>query len=304
MHTTHSFKPGLLGARVVLMLAVSAASAAAQETPSDTANEPPPAPPQDTGAHCAAAYERAQTDKLAGHYVAASEAALACSQIECNPAIVRECVQLYEALERDTPTLVFAAKAEAGEVLDVRVEMDGKVVKERIDGRPVRVDPGPHQFTFTDPQGRRIKMTQTARVGDRARLLEVTFGNPAAATPTDPLTPGVDGGTQKSGGIPAMSYVLGGIGAVSLGVFAYYRVSAVGDYNHYNASCSPRCSPDDIDPVRTKFLMSYVALSIGAASLAGAGLVYVFGRDGGDARTEASVSSNGSGLSAGLRTRF
>src|SRR6187431_2173954 len=45
------------------------------------------------GELCSAAYERTQTEKLAGHYVAASAAALECSQLQCNAAIVQECVR-------------------------------------------------------------------------------------------------------------------------------------------------------------------------------------------------------------------
>src|SRR6186713_2637634 len=132
---------------------------------------------------CSAAYERTQTEKLAGHYVAASAAALECSQLQCNSAIVQECVRFYGALEAETPTLVFSArKAEGGELTDVRVEMDGKVVAEQITGRPFATDPGPHNFVFIHKKRGLLRLSETARVGDKARVIEVTFADPNAKT--------------------------------------------------------------------------------------------------------------------------
>ena len=57
-----------------------------------------PEAPKSPGESCSSAYERTQTEKLAGHYVAASAAALECSQLQCSSAIVQECVRFYSAL--------------------------------------------------------------------------------------------------------------------------------------------------------------------------------------------------------------
>jgi hypothetical protein len=277
------------------------------------AQEAPPAPATSSGATCEASYEKAQTDRLAGHYIAASSSALACSQIQCNQAIVRECMRLYESLQQDTPTLVFAArKAEGGELIDVKVEMDGKQVAERITGRPMPVDPGPHQFAFIEPTRGRIETTESARVGDHARVIEVTFPDPNAknAPAGEPGAPAPDQGPQppRSKGIPPMTFVLGGIGVVGLASFAYFRVSGVGDYNHYNSTCSPECNPNDIDKVRTKFTLSYVSLGVGLAGAVGAGVVFALSRTGGseraEAKTEARIEPLEGGAMARLRTRF
>src|SRR6187431_3177378 len=163
---------------------------AATPPPSTAAPAPPAADapkssdteaPKSQGELCSAAYERTQTEKLAGHYVAAKAAALECSQLACNSAIVQECVRFYSALEGETPTLVFSArKAEGGELVDVRVEMDGKVAAQKITGRPFSVDPGPHNFVFVHSKRGLVRLAETARVGDKARVLEVTFKDPNA----------------------------------------------------------------------------------------------------------------------------
>jgi hypothetical protein len=285
--------------------------------------ESPPAPPasgaaagtgssgnQATGSDataaesCGSAYERAQTERLAGHYVAASEAALACSQLRCNAAIVKECVRFYESLEQDTPTLVFSArKAEGGELTNVRVEMDGKRVADQLTGRAFKVDPGQHAFVFIEAQRGQMQVSETARVGDHARVIEVTFADPFAKkeTPSKPA----DSAPQKSHGVPAMTYVLGGVGIVGLGTFIGFRLKADNEYSDYSSSCAPRCSADDVKAVRREFLISYVSLGVGIAGLAGAGLVYVFAPSRESTTpVQATVTSLGDGVVAGLRKRF
>jgi hypothetical protein len=281
---------------------------AQEATPATPATPAKPAG-ETNAASCEASYEKAQTERLAGHYISASAAALACSQIQCNQAIVRECLRLYESLEQDTPTLVFSArKGEGGELTDVKVEMDGKQVADRITGRPMTVDPGPHQFAFIEPTRGRIETSETARVGDHARVIEVTFPDPnAKAAAAGAGAAGADQGAQaeKQKGIPPMTFVLGGVGVVGLASFAYFRVSGVGDYNHYNATCSPYCNPNDIDKVRTKFTASYISLGVGIAGVAGAAVVYVLSRTGDKSpRSEAALQPIDGGAMARFRTRF
>jgi len=269
----------------------------------DTAAQPAE-PPKSAGELCSAAYERTQTEKLAGHYVAASAAALECSQLQCNSAIVQECVRFYSALESETPTLVFSArKAEGGELTDVRVEMDGKVVAEQITGRPFATDPGPHNFVFIHPKRGLLRLSETARVGDKARVLEVTFADPNAKVSganKDAAAP------AQPGGVPVMTYVLGGVALVGFGAFAYFRVSGVSDYNSKNSDtgCSPNCSPDDVDPIRKKFTYSYVSLGVGAAAAVGAAAFYFVGRSSGGNTVQAGITPRTDGALAGLKATF
>jgi hypothetical protein len=278
-------------------------ASAAPSSAAPAAGESAPAPSdaaKSANELCSAAYERTQTEKLAGHYVAASAAALECSQLQCNSAIVQECVRFYGALEAETPTLVFSArKAEGGELTDVRVEMDGKVVSQQITGRPFATDPGPHNFVFVHPKRGLLRLSETARVGDKARVIEVTFADPNAKP-----KPGEPGGAPAPrGGVPAMTYVLGGLGAVALGSFVYFRVTGVSDYNALNDECSPACDPARADPIRDKFTYSYVALGVGIASFAGAAAFYFAGRSGGPA-VQANVAPRGDGALAGLKVTF
>lgn len=285
----------------------TAGAASAEEAPAGSGAPPsasPSTPSAPTSESCSAAYERSQTEKIAGHYVAATAAALECSQLGCNPAIVRECNRFYEQLQQDTPTLVFSArKGEGGELTEVRVEMDGKVVVEQIDGRPFALDPGPHEFAFIHPKRGRMELSETARVGDHARVVEVTFADPNAPPPTAPGAAAAD--VKPGPAVPVMTYVLGGVGILGLGSFALFRVSAVSDYNDYNANCSPQCNPADIDAVKRKFMISYASLGVGIAGVVGAGLVFALTpRHAGGKEVTASVVPHRDGALVGLKAKF
>jgi hypothetical protein len=287
-----------------LAAAAPPAAAPAAGAPAD-ASQPAADAPKTPAESCGAAYERTQTEKLAGHYVAAAAAALECSQLQCNSAIVQECVRFYSALEQETPTLVFSArKAEGGELTDVRVEMDGKVVAEQITGRPFATDPGPHNFVFIHKKRGLLRLSETARVGDKARVLEVTFADPNAKPGT-----GKDGAPpEKKPAVPVATWVLGGIGVVGLGAFTYFRLSGVSDYNRMNGDppegCTPNCNPDDVDKVRNKFTYSYISLGVGAAALVGAGAFFLANRSSSGNTVQAGITPHSGGAMAAIKTTF
>jgi len=174
------------------------------------------------------------------------------------------------------------------------------VVSEQITGRPFATDPGLHNFVFIHPKRGLLRLSETARVGDKARVLEVTFADPNAklASKDAAAAPG------PSGGVPVATYVLGGVAIVGLGAFAYFHFSGVSDYNSKNDECSPYCNPDDVDPIRKKFTYSYVSLGVGAAAAVGAAAFYFAGRTSGGNTVQAGIAPHADGAMAALKTTF
>jgi len=299
MTNTHYLRPALFG--FVCAFTTSLAGVA-------SAQEGTPAAPAADGPSCADSYEQAQRDQRDGKLLSASAAALACAQLRCNQAIVRECTRLYDTIEASTPTLAVSAQTHDGRALiDVVVEMDGQPLLDRITGKLVPVDPGPHAFVFTHAEFGRVEVSRFAQPGEKGGRVEATFPdpNPKPAEPPPTLATTPPPVAEQKRGVPVLTYVLGGVGLVGMGGFAFFRISAVGDYNDYNSTCSPGCNPDDIDPVRTKFTLSYVSLGVGAAGLVGAGLVFALSRGGKDTpQTEARFMPTGDGAAASLRTTF
>lgn len=301
-----SIRPTLLGFVCAFTTSLAGVASAQEATPAAPATPAASSTPEPS---CAESYEQAQRDQRDGKYLSAAAAALSCAQLRCNQAIVRECTRLYDQLEASTPTLAVSALTHDGRALiDVKVEMDGQPLLERITGKLVPVDPGPHAFVFTHAEFGRVEVSRFAQPGEKGGRVEATFPDPNPK-PAEPVPSTLPTSTppaveKKPGGIPVLTYVLGGVGLVGMGGFAFFRVSAVGDYNDYNSTCSPQCNPDDIDSVRTKFTLSYVSLGIGAAGLAGAGLVFALSRTGDSSHTEARLVPTAGGAAATLRTTF
>ncbi|MFZ5891632.1 MAG: hypothetical protein ACOY0T_11315 [Myxococcota bacterium] len=274
--------------------------------------DPSVARAEDVAQQCATSYETAQRERARGAFLEATQAAQACSQIECNALIVQECIKLLEQFKSETPTIVFSARNGRGEeIANVRVEMDGKLVTEHIDGMAIAVNPGLHVFRFQTEGEDPVEIKHTARVGDKNRLIEAQLGKPEPVGPqttagvgaaTGPVTP-VE---PKRAGVPAATYLLGGVGLVGLGVFGYLRLKASSDYNELSSSCSPRCNPDDVDKVHTKYQLSYVGLGVGIAGLGSAALVYALTRNSSGAPTSemALVPTADGGARAQWRTHF
>lgn len=267
---------------------------------------------QDAAQQCATSYETAQRERGRGAFLEATQAAQACSQIECNALIVQECIKLLEQFKAETPTMVFSARNGRGEeIAAVKVEIDGKPAADRIDGLPIAVNPGIHTFRFTAEGEAPVEIKHTARVGDKNRLVEVQIGKPvpvgpgvAMNSPTAPLAPAQEERVSKP--VPIATWLLGGVGVVGLGVFGYMRLKASSDYNDLSSSCSPHCNPDDVDKVHTKYQFSYIGLGVGIAGLGSAALVYAISRNSGGTPTSevAVVPTYEGGARAQWLTRF
>ena len=254
----------------------------------------------DANSRCAEAFEKAQTDRAAGKYTAAIAEAATCSQLECNAAVVRECVKLHEALKSEIPTLVFSARTDEGvEIAAVKVLVDGQPLLEQIDGKPVSLDPGVRTFRFEAEGFGAVETTHTARVGDQNRLIEVVFETPGGKKKQESSQAPLVLEPRK---VPIASWVLGGVGVAAIGVGVYMRASGIADYNELNSSCSPRCDEDEVDAVRTKFRLSWLPIGIGGAAVLGGVAVYLLQpRESGPA---VSVGATADGARARFTTRF
>ena len=244
------------------MLASSAGMAWADERGSDpdsaTASE------QDVLGVCIAAYEDAQRKRHRGELIEAREALKVCSRDVC-PAIAKtDCTGWLAELRVDVPTIVVGARFEGGrDVIDVKVLLDGKPLMDRIEGRAVEVNPGVHTLRF-EVQGREpVEERVSILVGERNRRVIVTIPDP---TPPAPVP-------EPSSGIPTMTYVLGGVGALGLvgfGFFGLTGLSREGDLD----DCKPSCASGDVDAVRIRYLAADISLLVGVAALGGATYFY------------------------------
>jgi tetratricopeptide (TPR) repeat protein len=71
--------------------------------------------------------------------------------------------------------------------------------------------------------------------------------------------------------VPTAAYVLGGISLAGLATFGTLAILGRSEQSELEASCSPKCSPVQVQPMKTKFLIADIGLSVFAVSLGGAG---------------------------------
>ncbi len=233
---------------------------------------------------CASAYEKSQEFRASGKLKSAMDQLHVCAQETCPAFVQSDCAQWLTEVQRDTPTVVFAAKDQHGEdTVAVRVLSDGEEIAKELEGRAIPIDPGPHKLRFELTGADPIEQQVVIRQGQKDRVIAVSFAPQAADIPVeDPYAgsksdQGQDQGASQTSTKPSSvrlySYVAGGVGAAGLLTFAVLGTVGHGEKSSLESSgCSPNCSQDKVDSIKTKYLLADVGLGVGVAGL-GAGVV-------------------------------
>jgi hypothetical protein len=217
---------------------------------------------------CAVAAERAQPLKRAGQLVRARVELLQCARDAC-PAVVRaDCARWLTDVDGAIPSIVVRALTPAGEdAVAVRVSADGRTVAERLDGKPIALDPGEHTLRYELAGAAPIEARVVLAQGERDRVLRVQFAAPGTVTPSTPATP--PAAPQKTG-TPAWTWVLGGVGVAAVGTGVAFYGIGLGQRSTLADSCAPQHACDDgrISAARTKLVIGDVLVGVGAVALA------------------------------------
>ena len=208
---------------------------------------------------CVDAYHASQELRIDQKLRAAREKATVCSQEACPAAVRSGCTKWLTELASSQPSLAVTARgADGADVSDVVVEVDGERVTDSLTGRPIEVDPGKHMIRFSH---RGLVTTQEVVVteGIKNRPIEVRFGDEAAAPTARAAEP--------ASGPPLAPLVIGGVGLVSLGVFATLAAMGTSDIDDLRQDCAPACPTDDVDSAKQKILLGDVFLGVGAVAV-------------------------------------
>src|SRR5262245_49024443 len=98
---------------------------------------------------CVTAAETAQQQRSANKLRQARASLHICARDVC-PAVVRsDCTQWLAEVEASVPTIVLRAQDPRGaDLTDVKVQLDGAPIADKIDGLPIEVDPGQHVLSW------------------------------------------------------------------------------------------------------------------------------------------------------------
>jgi hypothetical protein len=139
---------------------------------------------------CAQAYVETQRLQRAAQFRAARQQAVTCGQDTCSATVRSQCSEWLDSIERALPTLVIDARDGRGAALaGVRVEANGELLAERLNGRALELDPGEYVLRFRYGE-QLVEQRTLIRESEKYRTLEVRFGPvpeaPAAGLSTEP----------------------------------------------------------------------------------------------------------------------
>jgi hypothetical protein len=104
----------------------------------------------DEKAICLDAVAKGQTFRDEHKLIEAREQFRVCARSQCPGVVQGDCVGFLDAVEKNLPSVVFAAKDGTGaDLTDVSVSADGQAVVARLDGAALPMNPGTHTFVFT-----------------------------------------------------------------------------------------------------------------------------------------------------------
>jgi hypothetical protein len=215
---------------------------------------------------CSDAYVRGQHLLRDRKLLDARELLILCARPPCSVAIQPECTGWLAEAERATPSVVLAVHDATGkDLVDVTAHIDGKLFA-GLTGAAVEIDPGPHVLRVEAPGRRPVEQTIVVREGEKSRLLSVELEEAAAPA----------GGTRAAPSrLPA--YILGGVGVIAAGTFAYFGVSGL-VLRGQLASCRGHCAESSVNQGNSDWAGADVSLGVSLVSLGLGAYFYARGR--------------------------
>jgi hypothetical protein len=268
---------------------------------------------------CSQAHAGGQRHENAGHLREALASFQECaSDAKCPLPIRNECAELYTTVDGRLPTLVFSVVDGYGsDVVEVKVSSGDTQVASSLDGRPIAVDPGLHEFRFTLPTGEVLTKSVLVRQGEKDRIVSLRLprtdlgaAEPAAAN-TELVVPSRDARATKLT-MPVGAWVSYGVGVAALGAWGTFALLGRNAEKSL-IECSPNCQAterDKYDTMKQNYLVADISLGVAAASVVtGTILLLTMGRrekagtdraTAGKTRRALSVSPVALGLDGGL----
>jgi len=243
----------------------------------------------------------AQELRRQGHFADASDHLERCAVPSC-PAIVRDdCARRLDDLKLAQPTLVFEVRTPSGkDIIAVRVSLDGQLFTDHLDGTPLKVDPGPHAFTFDVAGAPAVTEGLLIREGEAGRHERVVIEgvSPPTVTAVAPIPSAMPRAPASQSSAPRTRQVIGlsaaGLGAVGAVVGAVFGVMAKSAWSEAKTDCggdpshcdNPSSASSRRSQALTDATVSTAALITGAALFAGGAFFYLTAGERRESKTE------------------
>ncbi len=214
---------------------------------------------------------------------------MVCEARTCPRAVSDDCAHWRHEVEQDLPTIrLKITDPYAAPVTPTRVTADGESIAIAAIAAPIILEAGPHTLRVEATGFTPIELDRALRPTDREVEVRVVLQPPEPAKPVAPSA-------TLAREVPSAAWVLAGVGVVGLGASLYFGLSSHSQYDDLKATCAPYCARADADSVRTKALLSDIALVGGAAAIGGAAWLY-FGAKSHTAAVQVAPTGHGSAL--------
>jgi hypothetical protein len=230
---------------------------------------------------CIASHEQAQLMRLRGHYTAARESLVRCTQMQCPALIAKDCIALLAEVDASLPSVVFAVSEAGGaDLVDVKVSGNGKLLTERLEGRAVTLDPGLYTLRFEAPGYAPAEQAVTVLEGQKQRLIRAQLTpaegeeEPALAVGT-PATAQAGRAPPRHSRLTITSYVLGGTAVAVLG--AGIGAGVVGWQQKQD--CEESCSDKEREHGKKLYRWADAAFGVAGGLAIAATWIYVSARN-------------------------
>jgi hypothetical protein len=210
---------------------------------------------------CIDAAEQGERLQASGKLREAHERFVSCGQAECPRVIQSECIRWLAKSEESLPTVVVRVSRASGEdISEGTATLDDEAVYP-FDGRPLSVDPGPHQLTVT-AWGETVSTSFVAVQGEKRKIVSVKL----AAKANKAVLPPAKGSIWPGLLVASAGVVLGATGGVFWGVGRSQHASL-------SSSCAPSgsCNAADVSAARTKLIVGDVLVGVSIVAV-GVGL--------------------------------
>jgi hypothetical protein len=128
-------------------------------------------------AACVEAFKRALELEKEEQFIPARKVLYDCAHAKCGALIKRKCNVRYFVVKRATPSVIPTATDENGDrMTDVEVTMDGQLLTPYTDGKAIEVNPGVHEFSFSDEKGIIAKKNVEIAPGQKNLRVAVSKG--------------------------------------------------------------------------------------------------------------------------------
>ena len=221
-----------------------------------------------------------------GKLTAARVQLQSCAAASC-PAMIRDdCVKRLDELDKVQPAVVFFARDPADNDLSaVSITVDGVRLASKLDGTPLKVDPGEHVFVFTVAGSPPVTRKLVIAERDHSRRERIQFeaaavapGTGTEAPPSSPSAP-ERGSTLRMAGL-----ITGGAGVVGIGVGSVFGLMTGSAYSSQKNDCASALNCphhgqalDDHSAALTDGTIATVAFVAGGALLVAGAAMYLLG---------------------------